>query len=130
MKYSQSIGIAAALLLIAACFMPWAYYPDLQKEFTGFFSEQNAYGRPGKLIVALSVLAIVFFLIPRIWAKRSNIFLGAVILAFSIKSYILFTACYNGTCPDKKLGIFLVVIAPVIMIAAAILPNMKVREKV
>lgn len=130
MKYSQSIGIAAALLLIAACFMPWAYYPDLQKEFTGFFSEQNAYGRPGKLIVALSILAIVFFLVPRIWAKRSNIFLGAVILAFSIKSYILFTACYKGTCPDKKLGIFLVVIAPVIMIAAAILPNMKVREKV
>jgi hypothetical protein len=130
MKYSQSIGIAAALLLIAACFMPWAYYPDLQKEFTGFFSEQNAYGRPGKLIVALSILAIVFFLVPRIWAKRSNIFLGAVILAFSIKSYILFTACYKGTCPDKKLGIFLVVIAPVIMSAAAILPNMKVREKV
>jgi hypothetical protein len=129
MKYSQSIGIAAALLLIAACFMPWAYYPDLQKEFTGFFSEQNAYGRPGKLLVALSILAIVFFLIPRIWAKRSNIFLGAVILAFSIKSYILFTACYKGTCPDKKLGIFLVVIAPVIMIAAAILPNMSVKDK-
>jgi amino acid permease len=129
MKYSQSIGIGAALLLIAACFLPWAYYPDIQKDFTGFFSEQNAYGRPGKLLVALCLLAIVFFLIPKVWAKRANIFLGAVILAFSIKSYILFTACYRGTCPDKQPGIFLVVIAPLIMIAAAILPNMKLKSR-
>lgn len=129
MKYSQSIGIAAALLLIAACYMPWAYYPDLQKEFTGFFSEQNAYGRPGKLLVGLSIVAIALFLIPRVWAKRANIFLGAVILAFSVKSYILFTACYKGTCPDRRFGIFLVVITPIMMIAAAILPNMKVKDK-
>jgi hypothetical protein len=37
MKYSQWTGIVAALLLIAACFMPWAYFPDLGKNFTGFF---------------------------------------------------------------------------------------------
>lgn len=129
MKYSQWIGIAAALLLIAACFLPWAYYPDLQKNFTGFSSERNVYGRPGKVLVFLSVLAIVLLIIPRVWAKRSNMLLGAVILAFSIKCYLLFTACYKGTCPDKKEGIFLILIAPAIMTLAAILPDIKLKEK-
>ena len=129
MKYSQWIGVAASLLLIAACFMPWAYYPDLQKNFTGFFSEKNMYGRPGKVLVFLAVLALFLFLIPRIWAKRTNMLLGAVILSFSIKSYILFVSCYKGICPDKEAGIFLILIAPAIMLLSAILPDIKLKEK-
>jgi len=128
MKYSQWIGVAASLLLIAACFLPWAYYPDLQKNFTGFFSELNRYGRPGKVLVFLAVLALILFLTPRIWAKRTNMLLGAVILAFSIRSYIVFTACYRGICPDKKEGIFLILIAPVIMTLSAILADTKLKE--
>ena len=129
MKYSQWIGVAASLLLIAACFMPWAYYPDLQKNFTGFFSEKNMYGRPGKVLVFLGVLALILFLIPRIWAKRTNMLLGAVILSFSIKSYILFVSCYKGICPDKEAGIFLILVAPAIMLLSAILPDIKLKEK-
>ena len=54
MKHSQWIGIAAALLLVGASFMPWAYFPDLGKDFTGFFSELNRYGRPGEVLVFFS----------------------------------------------------------------------------
>jgi hypothetical protein len=129
MKYSQWIGIAASILLIAACFLPWAYYPDLQKNFTGFFSEKNMYGRPGKVLVFLAVVALILFLIPRIWAKRTNMLLGAVTLSFSIKSYILFVSCYKGICPDKEAGIFLILIAPAIMLLSAILPDIKLKEK-
>ena len=128
MKYSQWIGIAAALLLIGACFLPWAYYPDLQKEFTGFFSEGNAYGRSGKIFVFFSVVEIVLFLIPKVWAKRANILVAAMTIAFGVKSYILFTACYRGICPDKRLGIFLVLIAPFIILVAAVLPDLPVKE--
>jgi hypothetical protein len=128
MKYSQPIGILAALLLIGACFLPWAYYPDLQKEFTGFFSERNVYGRPGKLLMILCSFSVILFLVPRIWAKRANILLSALIFAFSLKSYILFTACYRGTCPDKRPGIFLMLLAAVIMVLAAIFPDIRLKE--
>jgi hypothetical protein len=128
-KNSQWIGIAAALLLIGACFLPWAYFPDLQKDFTGFFSEKNTYGRPGKVFVFLSSIAIIFFLIPKIWAKRANIFVGALTIAFGIKCFLLFTACYKGICPEKKLGIFLVLIASAIMTLAAILPDVKLKDR-
>ena len=129
MKNSQWIGIAAALLLIGACFLPWAYFPDLQKDFTGFFSEKNTYGRPGKVFVFLSTLAIILFLIPKIWAKRANIFVGALTIAFGIKCFLLFTACYKGICPDKKIGIFLVLIASALMTLAAILPDVKLKDQ-
>jgi hypothetical protein len=128
MKYSQWIGIAATLLLIGACFLPWAYFPDLDKSFTGFFSEQNRYGRPGKVIIVLGAVMIFFFLLPRVWAKRSNIFVAAVTFAWGIKSYILYTACYRGICPDKKAGIFLVLASSVVVLAAALLPDLPVRQ--
>ena len=128
MKYSQWIGIAAALLLVAACFLPWAYFPDLGKSFAGFFSEQNRYGRPGKVFIFLSSVMILLFLVPRVWAKRSNIFVTAVTLTWGIKSYILYTSCYRGICPEKRAGIFLVLAATVIVLAAALLADLPIRQ--
>ncbi len=128
MKYSQFIGVAAALLLIGACFLPWAYFPSLQKDFTGFFSQDNAYGRPGKFFVIFCSMAIVLYLIPRIWAKRTNMFVAAIVLAFAIKCFILYTSCYTGICPEKRIGIFLVLLASMIMVAAALTPKIAVKE--
>jgi hypothetical protein len=128
MKYSQWIGIAAAILLAAATFMPWAYYPSLGKDFTGFYSEGNSYGRPGKFLVFFSAVMVLFFLIPKIWAKRANIIIAAITIAFAIRSYIVYTACYRGICPEKKAGIFLVLLASVIMLAAALTPDIPVKQ--
>ena len=36
---------------------------------------------------------------------------------------------YLGICPDKKAGIFLVLIAPVIITLAAVLPDMKLKKE-
>ena len=109
-------------------FIPWAYYPDLQKDFTGFFSERNTYGRPGKVLLFFSVTAILLFLIPKVWAKRANVLLCALTIAFAVKSYILYTACYRGTCPEKKVGIFLVLVASSLMTLCAVLPDTKLKE--
>lgn len=129
MKNSQWVGIVGALLVVAACFMPWAYFPDLQKEFTGFFSEQNRYGRPGKVLIFFCVVEIVFFLVPKVWAKRANIFVAAVCFAWGIKSYILYTACYKGICPERRAGIFLVLGGALIVLVASLLPDLPVKEE-
>ncbi len=129
MKHSQWIGIAAVLLLVAACFMPWAYFPDLQKNFTGFFSEKNMYGRPGKVLIFFGVVEIFLFAMPKVWAKRANILVTALAFAFAVKSYILYTSCYGGLCPDKKPGIFLVLAASLITLLAALLPDLALKEE-
>lgn len=130
MKYSQWIGIVAAVFLIGVCFLPWAYYPDLHKEFTGFFSEANLYGKPGKVFVFFCLLAIALFATPRVWAKRSNMMVCALTIAYGVSSYITFTRCYGGICPEKRPGIFLVVILPVVMIIASALPDLELKKNI
>src|SRR5258708_765070 len=101
--------------------LAWTFHPDLNKEFTGFFSENNVYGQPGKVFSVLAVIAIIFFLIPRIWAKRANFFLGALTLAYAVKSFIVFTGCYRGICPEKRIGIFLMLFSTLVMMVMALL---------
>ena len=109
--------------------MPWAYFPDLGKDFTGFFSEKNIYGRPGKVLIFFSVVEILLFAVPRVWAKRANIFVTVLAIAFAIKSYILYTSCYGGICPDKRVGIFMVLGSAIIALLAALLPDLPVRAE-
>ncbi|NII26522.1 hypothetical protein HB364_15645 [Pseudoflavitalea sp. X16] len=129
MKYSQWIGIAAAVLLVVACFLPWTFHPDLNKSFTGFFSEENNYGKPGKVFIGLAVVATIFFITPRIWAKRWNLLVGALTVAFAIKSFIVFSGCYKGICPAKQAGLWIMLGAAIIMLVMTLVPDMKVGEQ-
>jgi uncharacterized BrkB/YihY/UPF0761 family membrane protein len=129
MKYSQWIGIAAAVVLVVACFLPWTFHPDLNKHFTGFFSENNNYGKPGKVFIVLSVVATIFFLIPRVWAKRWNLLVGGLMVAFAIKSFIVFSGCYNGICPTKMAGLWIMLVSALGVLLMALLPDMKIVEK-
>ncbi|QEC43299.1 hypothetical protein [Pseudobacter ginsenosidimutans] len=129
MKYSQWIGILAAITLVIACFIPWTYHPDVQKNFTGFFSENNLYGRPGKFFVTFAIIASIFFLIPRVWAKRWNLLFTAIIVAFAIRCFLVYTGCYHGICPEKKAGIWLVAISSIVMLLMAVFPDTKLPEQ-
>jgi hypothetical protein len=88
-------GLAACVVLIIACFLPWTYHADIDKTFTGLFSEKNAYGRPGKFLIFYAVVSIIFILLQKVWAKRIHLFLAALTVGYAIKTYILFTSCYN-----------------------------------
>ena len=124
--------MAACMVLIVACFLPWTYYADTniateaESTFTGFFSYQYKYGRPGKFFVFFAVVILILMLLPKIWAKRVNLFLSAFTLAYAIKSYILFTSCYNAYCPEKKAGIYIMLFSTVVILIAAVFPNMKI----
>lgn len=128
MKYYKPIGILICLLIIVSCFMPWAYYPDLQKSFTGFHSEQNSYGKPGVLFTFVAIVSIILILINRIWAKRTHLFFAALNLAYLIRTYILFTSCYNTICPIKQTGIYLLVASCILLMVICLFPDMKLSE--
>ncbi len=122
LKTIHLFGILACLLLVASCFMPWAYYPDLKQEFTGFYSHRNFYGKPGKFLVLLSGLSLACMLLPRLWAKRAHLFIAALLVGYAVKSFILFTSCYNGLCPEKKPGIYLMLFSALLVLGASFLP--------
>lgn len=128
MKYSQWIGIGAAVALIITCFLPWTWHPDLQKYFTGFYSEQNVYGKPGKFFIGVVIFNIIFFAIPRLWAKRWNLLISAIIVAFAIRTFIVYTGCYGSICPEKKAGIWLMLGSAILILVMSVLPDMSLSE--
>ncbi len=133
LKFLHWVGLAACITLIVSCFMPWSYYADAsiikeaERTFTGFYSLGNNYGKPGKFLVGLGVIALTLMLLPKIWAKRTNLFVCALTVGYAIKSYILFTSCYNAYCPEKKLGVFLMLISSIVMLIASAFPNLRLK---
>ncbi len=112
--WQKWLGAAACIGIIAACFMHWAYYPDLGKSFTGFDSLVNYkgrminyYGRPGFMLCFFAALGLLCHLLPKVWAKRANLVFGCLGMAFALKSFFTYTSAYVGNIPQKELGIFL-----------------------
>jgi len=128
-KYLHWLGLAACITLIISCFLPWGYYADLNQHFTGFYSYNNQYGKPGKFLTIFAVLMFIFMLLPKVWAKRTNLFLGAFTLAYAFKTFILFASCYNNYCPQKQPPLYLMVACTVVMLIASVFPYLKLADK-
>lgn len=128
MKYYKQIGILTAIVILVSCFLPWAFYEDLHKSFTGFFSEQNTYGKPGYFFSFVAIVSVLLILSDKVWAKRTHVVISALNIGYLIKTYILFTSCYNGYCPHKQIGIYLIVISCLAMLLVALFPNVKLVE--
>ncbi len=130
MKLATYFGITAALLLILCCFIPWAYYPDLQQNFTGFYSMGNNYGKPGKAFIFLSAISIALFLIPTIWAKRVNQFIAVLIFSYALKTYRLFAACYGlAICPQVKPGLYGMLIFSLTVLVCSLLSKAPIKAE-
>ncbi|MGN6247847.1 MAG: hypothetical protein ACTHNG_05795 [Ginsengibacter sp.] len=128
MKYYKPLGFLASIVLVISCFLPWAYYPDLQKSFTGFFTEQNMYGKPGMVFVFFAVASVILIFINKIWAKRTLIFFAALNAGYLLKTYVIFTSCYRGYCPEKQYGIYLLIISCVTLLVVSFFPDLKVTD--
>src|ERR1700753_338110 len=107
MKYSKWLGIVGVILLIIACTMPWVQIISKNITVTGLNATGTNYGKPGLMNIILSCFAAAFFLLPKVLAKRSNLFVCAFNTAWAIRNYILVSACFLGECPVKQIGLYL-----------------------
>jgi len=104
------------------------YIDAIQTTITGMRAEHTNFGRPGLLHICFSVLSIIFFLVPAVWAKRTNLFIGAFNFAWSIRNYLVITQCEVGECPHKQFGIFAIVIFSALLLVMTMLPDVKLKE--
>jgi hypothetical protein len=129
MKYSKWIGVIIYIMLIGVCFMPWTYHADLNVYFSGFFSQNNVYGKPGKYFIIFSLISIVLMFIPKVWAKFTHLFFAGIIMAYALKTYHLFASSYNAYSPEKQPGIYALVALTILSFVIALLPDMKLKKK-
>lgn len=124
-RFLYYLGLAACIVLIVSCFLPWGYYADINQTFTGFYSYQNQYGRPGKFLLPMGLLILLFMLLPKVWAKRANLFICALVVAYGVTNYIRFGSCYNNYCPERLYGLYLMLASVIVMLLSAVFPDMK-----
>lgn len=127
MKYSNYLGVIAALLLIVYCFLPWVYIDPLKTVITGVRADNTNFGKPGALHIIFSTFSIILFLIPSVWAKRANLILSTLNFAWAIRNFLLITQCELGECPEKLSGIYAIVFCSIIMLLMSMLPKVKLQ---
>ena len=129
MKYSQLLGCIAVVLLAAASYLPWSFIAERNILVTGMSAPGTIYGKPGLMHFVLGFILILFFIIPKIWAKRINVFTAAINLAWSVRNFILLSTCYMGECPQKKFGLYLALVLCFFILIMSFLPELKKLER-
>ena len=117
------IGLLAALALITACFFPWVVIESRNIIVTGVDARGTDFGKPGYFHLLLSFFFIVFNFTPRIWAKRSNLLVTALNIAWAARNFLLISACAAGECPEKKAGLYIVLASSFLMLIASLFPS-------
>ena len=130
MKYSKWIGVLAVITVMVVCYMPWVYIQSVQLEIAGMFaSGKQNFGKPGLMNIFCSAVAGLLFLLPQIWAKRTNIFFCGFNIAWAIRNYLLLSRCYGGECPVKKAALYILVAASAIMLLMSFIPDTAIKEE-
>jgi len=123
------IGLLAAIGLITACFFPWVFIESKNITVTGVESTGTSFGKPGYFHFFMAGFFIVCSLIPRVWAKRLNLLVVALNIAWAGRNYFLISACAAGECPEKKMALYAVVICSFAMLVSALFPTMKLAKE-
>ena len=132
-KIIQYIAIISCVALVATCFIPWVHYNSISETFTGFnvkrFSTGVYYGRAGLIVTIFTSLSLLLTLLPYSALKRINMFVCALLFAYSIRTYVLFTGSLFDGEVIKMAGIYLIVILSLILVICSIFPNVKEDNK-
>lgn len=128
MNRSQYIAIAAALVLVIACYMPWVQINNPQIVLTGMNTGATRHGKPGLNHFILTFLVLVCTFVPRLWAKRFNLLFAALNFAWAIRNFTVITRCEGGECPVKQWGIYLTIITTFILLVTAFFPNIEIES--
>jgi len=90
---------------------------------------RDKFCKPSYTHFVLSFFFIIFHFIPRLWAKRSNLLVVALNIAWAIRNYFIISMCREGDCPEKQIGLWLVLLASILILIAALFPDIKLKEE-
>jgi hypothetical protein len=128
MRYMKWIGPAAAALLIVSCFSPWVFIESRNITVSGIDTTGTNFGRPGYFHFLMIGFFLLFSFIQKVGFKRANLLITALNLGWAIRNYFIISACLGGDCPVKKTGIYLMLLASILMMISALFPDMKLPQ--
>lgn len=125
MQIIKWLGVAAAIALIVACYLPWVVVESKDLVISGMETTGTNFGKPGYAHIFFAGLYLLFVLINRVWSKRVNIFISAFNIAWAVRNFAIISACSGGECPEKQAGLYVVLIGSLVMLAGVLLSGAK-----
>jgi hypothetical protein len=129
MRYMKWFGLAAAVLLTISCFTPWVIIESRHITVSGVDASGTNYGKPGYFHFVLVFMFLVCTVVPKVGFKRLNLFVTALNLGWAIRNFFVLSTCSGGECPARQMGLWLALMASVIMLVSALFPDMKIPAK-
>jgi hypothetical protein len=123
------IGLLSVIALVICCFFPWVFIESKNITVSGIDAAGTSFGKPGYFHFLLGAVYVVFHFIPSIWAKRSNLLIASLNIAWALRNYFIISACSGGECPVKKPALYLMFFASLLMLVDAMFPQVKLQEK-
>lgn len=124
------IPFFVAALLVIACFLPWLTFRGAT--LTGVDSANFPFGKPAYFHFATVGGFALFYSINVVWTRIVAFALTAFNLIWAIKNYLSLPACSSGNaaCPEREIGLNLVLILSILLFFAALLaPAKQARAK-
>lgn len=127
-KYMKWIGAFAAVLLVVSCFTPWVIIESKNIVVSGIDATGTNYGKPAYSHFVMTAFFLAFTFIQKIWAKRFNLLVVGVNLAWAIRNYFVLTTCAAGECPVSQTGLWLMLIASTLMLLSSLFPDIELPQ--
>jgi len=119
------LDFACLPVVVLSAFLPWVVIESRGLELTGVNTTGTNYGSPAWFHFVLTALFVLFTLIPRLWAKRVNLAVVAINIAWAIRNFFIIASCQGGECPVRQIGLWLALGASVLMLLSALFPDME-----
>ena len=129
MRYMKWVSLLAATVLVVSCFLPWIFIESANIKLTGVDTSGTSFGKPGYFHFVLVAIYLAFSFTQRIWAKRMNLLVTALNVAWAFRNFLILAGCSGGECPVRKIGIWLVLLSSLVMLVTALFPDMKIPPK-
>ena len=126
MKWIKWISILAAIGLIVSCFFPWIIIRSKNITVSGIDVSGLAYGHYGYFLIPLATIFILLQLINKIWAKRLNVAISAVIVTIAFACLWIFR-CEYGECPEKQTALYITFACSIVVLLGSLLPDIKLK---
>lgn len=128
MKHSQTAGIILCLILFYLTTQPLVIIESLHLTITGWSAPGTNFGLPGKFIAYFGCASLVLFALPYIWAKRFNMALAALLIAWSFRNFMVLSTCQMGECPQKQFALYACIFVSFGILIMTFLPKIDISK--
>jgi hypothetical protein len=129
MKYSQTIGIILTLVLLFLTTQPLVIIESRHWLITGWKVADTNFGQPGKFMMYMGIMNIILFALPILNAKRFNMAFAILNFSWTIRNFLVLSACSMGECPQKQWPLYACIVVSFAVLIMTFLPKMELIKK-